>query len=168
MCVVNGGQWCKVIRTADGKGRVHAESPRVTVEMEGLEVVGLCDTGAEVSLISTDIYDNYLRPKGIVLQPSNVRIRLVGGMLIPCKGSVTVGITVCGVRLTNVVLLVCDRVGESNSCLLGMNILSEIAEIWPVMYELSRTGVNDTQWKEYIGEVRSICKLKLEEDLRPA
>jgi len=134
-----------------------------TVNIEGVDVIGLCDTGAEVSLISSEVYEYYLRPYGIKLQPIKISIRSVGGGIVTCRGSVKVTVRICGTKI-DAVFLVCNRVGESYSCLLGIDVLSEVAEVWPVMYNLCKTSVDLEEWKDYISDVRALRKLHLKED----
>jgi len=111
--------------------KMQAKTPQIAVSIEGVEMMGLCDTGAEVSVISTFFYETFLKKNGIILQRSNAKIRSMGGSLVPCRGKVIVTLEMCGVEVENVALLVCDEVGENYNCLWGMNILSEVAEIWP-------------------------------------
>jgi len=148
----------------EGKVKIQADTPQISVSIEGVKVVGICDTGAEVSVISTFIYETYLKKHGIKLQRSNAKIRSVGGSLIPCRGKVIVSLEMCGIEVENVALLVCDEVGENYSCLWGMNILSEVAEIWPVMYKLSRSGVGEEEVRDYIGDTKRLGQLNLEDN----
>lgn len=54
-------------------------------------------------------------------------------------------------------VIVCDEVGQTYSCLLGMNVLAEVAEVWPEMYRLSRVRVEDRERKENRKDVRHAC-----------
>jgi len=163
-CVTSGGQKVgyPMVKRIE-VGHIKTNSPRVTVNIEGVDVVGLCDTGAEVSLISSEVYEYYLRPCGIKLQPVKISIRSVGGGVVPCRGSIKVTIEICGAKV-DAVFLICDRVGESYSCLLGIDVLSKVAEVWPVMYNLCKASVNWEEWKDYISDVRALRKLYLNED----
>lgn len=61
-------------------------------------------------------------------------------------------------------VIVCDEVGQTYSCLLGMNVLAEVAEVWPEMYRLSRVRVEDHERKENRKDVRHACKSDKEEN----
>ena len=144
--------------------KCHANCPRVTGSIEGREVVGLCDTGAEVSVISTSVYKNYLESLGVRLQPTRVVLQAVGHGTVSCRGRIIVKLEICGVTVRNVAFLVCDEVGESYSVLWGMNVLAEVAEIWPVMYNLSKTGVTQKEWGNYMAGVRQITSLNKDDN----
>jgi len=57
--------------------KMQAKTPQIAVSIEGVEMMGLCDTGAEVSVISTFFYETFLKKNGIILQRSNAKIRSV-------------------------------------------------------------------------------------------
>lgn len=86
------------------------------------------------------------------------------GSLVPCRGKVIVTLEMCGVEVENVALLVCDEVGENYNCLWGMNILSEVAEIWPVMYKLSRAGAGEENVRDYISDINRLGQLNVEDN----
>ena len=68
-----------VSRMKDAETKMHANSPRLVITIEGLEVVGMCDTGSEVSFINLVFYEKHLRPRGVKVNPTNTRIKAIGG-----------------------------------------------------------------------------------------
>lgn len=65
-----------------------------------------------MSLISSNINENCMGLQGLKLNPSKFRLRLAGGCLLSYRGCAVIR----GVKVEDVVLHVCDFVGETNSC----------------------------------------------------
>lgn len=82
--------------------KLHSDSPKLSVKMGGVDVISVCDTGSEVSMISSEIYNRYLKPKGVRLHPTKVKIRSVGGRLVSCRGCIAVDVVACGSTIKDV------------------------------------------------------------------
>jgi len=72
-------------------------SPKIPVVIQGVRVPILLDTGAEISIVSTQFVQN-LFPT-VELSPSFRAVRNLGGGLVPVQGPIELTVEVCGLTL---------------------------------------------------------------------
>ena len=92
-----------------GNKSVYARSPRIPVIAEGVRVPMLLDTGAEVTILSSDFLHRLFPGQDLPDQGRNVRS--LGGNHIPIKGPVTLTIELCNIVLRHPVYY-CDSLAR--------------------------------------------------------
>jgi len=92
-----------------------------------------------------------------------MKLRSFGGRLTRSKGYITVDVEISGTIVKNAGLLVCDEVKGPYDCILGMNILSELTEVWTEMHRMSNAEKNESL-VECMGKVGDAHKFRKQED----
>ena len=117
--------------------KLFGQTPRVTVEVQGMQVGAMADSGAEVSMITEAWYQEVLLPMQVALHGTDVQISDANGMEIPCVGYVRVDLRVEEQVIKDCGLFVkrtggCEGVvqGMQLPVLLGMNVLAELVQGW--------------------------------------
>ena len=100
---------------------VYARLPRIPVIVEGVRVLMLLDTGAEVTILSSDFLHRLLPGQELPDQGRNVRS--LGGNHIAIKGPVTLTIELCNIMSCHPVYY-CDNV---QTPLLGYDVMAAMA-----------------------------------------
>ena len=61
-------------------------SPTLTIEIEGVQVPRLLDTGSEITTITEDFYNQYFKHSTLLGSPNFVKIYAANGTILPCLG----------------------------------------------------------------------------------
>ena len=72
-------------------------SPKIPVVIQGVRVPILLDTGAEISIVSTQFVQDLF--PNVELSPSFRAVRNLGGGLVPVQGPIELTVEVCGLTL---------------------------------------------------------------------
>ena len=108
------------------------QCPVTELEVLGVRFSALVDTGSQVSTITESYYKRHLQPRGRDLYNQDLHLHLTAanGLEIPYSGYLLADVTIAGqVVKDRVFLIIRDPPGGSRQhCLLGMNILGEMAD----------------------------------------
>ena len=104
-----------------GNNLVYARSPRIPVIVEGVRVPMLLDTGAEVTILSSDFLHRLF--PGQDLPDQGRSVRSLGGNHLAIKGPVMLTIELCNIVLRHPVYY-CDN---AQTPLLGYDVMAAIA-----------------------------------------
>ena len=108
------------------------QCPVTELEVLGVRFSALVDTGSQVSTITESCYKRHLQPRGRDLYNQDLHLHLTAanGLEIPYSGYLLADVTIAGqVVKDRVFLIIRDPPGGSRQpCLLGMNILGEMAD----------------------------------------
>ena len=108
------------------------QCPVTELEVLGTKFTALVDTGSQVSTITESFYKRHLQPRGRELYNQDLHLHLTAanGLEIPYSGYLLADATIAGqVVKDRAFLIIRDPPGGSRQpCLLGMNVLGEVAD----------------------------------------
>ena len=109
--------------------RTVGQCPITELEVLGVKIPALVDSGSQVSTITESFFRRHLQPRGQDLQRDlHIRLSAANGLDIPYSGYLLVDVTIAGRTIRDrVFLIIRDPPGGFRQhCLLGMNVLGEM------------------------------------------
>jgi len=156
-----GGACERASKEAKGT-RLFGKSPVITLNVNGVSVEAMADSGAEVSLVTEEWYINHLLPGRVVLHEANWQITDASGTAIPCLGYVLVDLEVEGKVIRKCGLFVKRTVkaggvvqGTQLPLLLGMNVLAELVKEWRSSVKEGSSGELGEKWSKCVRAVEA-------------
>ena len=105
------------------------QSPRTTVQIGDVDVPALVDTGSQVTTLDSKFFHSTLGGSQLETTGRWFKLTAANGLDIKVEGYLVADVTVGGQCVKDAVIIVTDVPGPSPTpCLLGMNLLQQLAE----------------------------------------
>ena len=140
------------------------QCPTTVLQLAGMDVPFVLDTGSMVTTLSSQFFHEYLAPKVGPAQPCTwLRLRAANGLAIPYEGYIEVDVTIAGRPLPKMGILITSPEGASEGSvpgLLGMNIIQHCYDL----FSQGRGGIHpeaawDQGWRRVFSTCRTIQQL---------
>lgn len=110
-------------------GRAVGRSPRTTVRVGDVDVAALVDTGSQVTTLDSKYFHAHLGGSKLETTGRWFKLTAANGLDIKVEGYLVADVVVGGQCVKDAVIIVTDVPGPSQTpCLLGMNLLQQLAE----------------------------------------
>ena len=99
------------------------QCPYVEVEMGGVIMTGLLDTGSQTTLIRHSVFTKHFPEYVVEELPDMIRLKAANGLRIPCQGYVLMDFSIEGHKVGQRGVFIVEDEFSSNTLILGMNVI---------------------------------------------